>query len=382
MKVALLTHSTNPRGGVAHALAVGEALNATGHEAVVHAPADPGAAFYRTTGCETRAVAATPTAKGFAPFVKARIADYVSHFERPAARRFDAFLAGDGISANALATLRARRLIPGFAYTVHHLEGFGDAEVDALQTRALRTADAHLTVSRLWQKTLSRDHGISATLVGNGVDRSHFRSEPDGREGPLRERLGLLGPGPIFLAVGGVEARKNTVATLQAFAEILPLHPDAWLVVAGGASLLDHGAYRASFDAALCGLGPARARVVVSGPVAQADMPALYRVAEALVFPSLIEGFGLAALEAIACGTPAIVSALPPFTEHFGGDDVLWCDPHRPDTIADAMAQALRPSVRAQLAVRAQAALASHDWTHVAARYLPVLERLREPAHA
>jgi glycosyltransferase-like protein len=381
MRIALLTHSTNPRGGVAHALAVGEALNRLGHEAVVHAPAGPGAGFYRTAGCETLAVPATHVTGGFAAFVKARIADYVRHFENPAARRFDVFHAGDGISANALATLRDRRLIPGFAYTVHHLDSFSNAEVDALQERALRSADIHLTVSRTWQDKLASEHNISAAMVGNGVDRSVFRPGRDSREASLRERLGL-GSGPVFLAVGGVEARKNTVAILKAFAQILPLHPDAWLVVSGGASLLDHGAYRASFEAALGTLGAARSRVVLSGPVGQDDMPTLYRIAEVLVFPSLLEGFGLVALEAIACGTPVVVSALPPFTEHLGEGDVLWCDPKRSSTIADAMALALRPPVRARLAARAEAVLGRHDWTRVAARHLPVYERLREVVHA
>lgn len=381
MRIAILTHSTNPRGGVAHALAVGEALNRLGHEAVVHAPAGPGAGFYRAAGCETRAVAVTAAEPGFAPFVRARIADYVRHFADPAARRFDVFHAGDGLSANALATLRDRRLIPAFAYTVHHLDSFGDAQVDALQARALRAADAHLTVSHLWQDKLAREHGLSSTLVGNGVDRSAFHPSGAGREAGLRERLGL-GSGPVFLSVGGVEARKNTLAILKAFSDVLPLHPDAWLVVAGGASLLDHGAYRARFDAALGRLGAARSRVVLSGPIEQSDMPALYRISDALVFPSLVEGFGLVALEAMSCGTPAIVSALPPFTEHFRADDVLWCDPHHPETLANAMVEALRPTARTQLATCADAVLTRHDWGRVATRHLPVYERLREIAYA
>jgi glycosyltransferase-like protein len=381
MRIAILTHSTNPRGGVAHALAVGEALTRLGHEAVVHAPAGSGTAFYRVAGCEARTVAVTAAKPGFAPFVRARIADYVRHFADPTARRFDVFHAGDGLSANALATLRDRRLIPAFAYTVHHLDSFSDAEVDALQARALRAADAHLTVSRLWQDKLASEHGLASTLVGNGVDRSVFRPDGEGHETGLRKRLGL-GSGPVFLSVGGVEARKNTVAILKAFADVLPLHPDAWLVVAGGASLLDHGAYRARFDDALGQLGTARARVVLCGPIEQSDMPALYRISDALVFPSLVEGFGLAALEAISCGTPAIVSALPPFTEHFGADDVLWCDPHRTETLANAMIEALRPTARAQLAARADAVLTRHEWGRVATRHLPVYESMRESVHA
>lgn len=381
MRIALLTHSTHPRGGVAHVLAVAESLNRLGHEAVVHAPAAPDRPFFRTAECETRMVAATPATGGLADLVTTRIADYIRHFEAPGARRFDIFHAGDGLSANALATLRRRGLISGFAYTVHHVDRFGDDEVDALQRAALRAADRHMTVSRLWQDRLSDEYGLSAAVVGNGVDRTVYRPEPDGRDEALRLRLGL-DLGPVFLSIGGVEKRKNTIAILRAFADVLPLHPDARLVIAGGASILDHGAYRAEFDVALEALGSRRSRVVTTGPVDQADMPALYRIADALVFPSLVEGFGLAALEAIACGTPAIVSAWRPFTEHFDEGDVLWCDPLRPASIAHAMALALQSATRARLAARAEAALAPHDWERVARAHLPVYESLREPVHA
>lgn len=381
MRIAILTHSTNPRGGVAHALAVAESFSRLGHEAVVHAPAGPGRSFYRAAGCETRIVAATPATGSLVHVVKTRIADYVRHFEASDLRAFDVFHCGDGISANALATLRRRGLIPGFSYTVHHVERFADEEVDALQQGALRAANRHLTVSRLWQEKLAAEYVLSATVVGNGVDRAVYRPEPDGREEALHRRLGL-GSGPVFLSVGGVEHRKNSVAILRAFAGIVENYPDARLVLAGGASLLDHAAYRAEFDAALNEFGPERSRVVLTGPVDQEDMPALYRIADALVFPSLVEGFGLAAVEAIACGTPAIVSAIRPFIDHFADGDVLWCDPHRPASIGDAMARALQPSTRARLADRAENALAPHGWDSVARAHLPVFESLREAAYA
>ncbi|MGL1213324.1 glycosyltransferase, partial [Vibrio parahaemolyticus] len=87
------------------------------------------------------------------------------------------------------------------------------------------------------------------------------------------------------------------------------------LVIAGGASLLDHSDYQQRFDAALAALavpadGPAP--VIRTGPLAQPDMPALYRLADALAFWSLREGFGLAVLEAMASGVPAVVSRIAP----------------------------------------------------------------------
>jgi glycosyltransferase involved in cell wall biosynthesis len=70
-------------------------------------------------------------------------------------------------------------------------------------------------------------------------------------------------------------------------------------------------------------------------------MPALYRSADVLAMPSLLEGFGLAALEALACGTPAVVSRIAPFSEHFADGDVEWADPLDSASIADALQRAV-----------------------------------------
>ena len=67
--------------------------------------------------------------------------------------------------------------------------------------------------------------------------------------------------------------------------------------------------------------------MIRTGPLPQALMPALYRAAHALVFPSIKEGFGLVVLEAMASGVPVVTSRIAPFTEYLGDGDVLWCDP-------------------------------------------------------
>jgi glycosyltransferase-like protein len=378
----MLAHSTNPRGGVVHALAVADALVRMGHEAVVHAPDASGRGFFRSSLCPTVAVAASPAGPSVRELVEIRVADYVRHFEEdPARRRFDVFHAQDGISANALATLKLRGLVGAFARTVHHVDNFADARVTALQARAILAADRHFVVSRLWRDTLVRDFGIEAALVGNGVDRDFFSPAADRRDGALRARL-ALGAGPVFLAIGGVEERKNTINILRAFIQALDVHPSAQLVIAGGVSLLDHSAYQGAFQAELARLGEATRQVVLAGAIDQADMPALYRLADALVFPSVKEGFGLVAVEAIACGTPAVISRIPPFTEHFGEDDVAWCDPLDVATIAGAMMRAIAPESRARLARRAEGLLATLTWDRSAAAHLPVYQQLREVAHA
>jgi len=208
LRIAILTHSTNPRGGVVHALELGDALVRLGHEAAVHAPDTSGDGFFRPTLCRSALVAASPVGPDVAAMIETRIAEYVSHFESSANRRFDVFHAQDGISSNALATLKEHGLIDRFARTVHHIDHFEDSRVAALQTRSIVAADELFVVSRTWRDILRRRFGRSATIVGNGVDRERFAPAPDGREEALRQRLGL-DEGPVFLAVGGVEERKT-----------------------------------------------------------------------------------------------------------------------------------------------------------------------------
>ncbi len=198
-------------------------------------------------------------------------------------------------------TLKQRGLIAGFVRTVHHIDDFADERIARLDSRAIREADAWLTVSALWRDRLAETYGIGAPVCGNGVDIGRFRPECDGLEDDLRGLLGI-GPGPVFLSVGGVEERKNTAHLLDAFARLLAIRPDAKLVIAGGASLLDHGSYQAKFRSRLAAMGEAGASVRLLGIVADSDMPRLYRLASALVFASVKEGFGLCVLEAMASG--------------------------------------------------------------------------------
>ncbi len=386
LRIAMLTHSANPRGGVVHALAVADALADMGHAVVVHAPDAQGQGFFRPTRCATRTIVTTPCGTDLKSLVQARIGDYIRHFRASEHRRFDVFHAHDGISGNALAHLVEEGLIPGFVRTVHHLDPFADAELAAWQQRSVVTAQRCLVVSRLGLHEVARQCGCLAVVVGNGVDRAVFVPQPDARDAHLCDRL-ALGDGPRFLAIGGIESRKNTLAILRAFAVVRTRHPDAQLIIAGGVSLLDHRAYRREFDETRAQLGLGDEALVLAGRMDQADMPALYRCSTALVFPSLQEGFGLVALEAIACGIPAIVSRMPPFTEHFSADDVLWCDPVDPTSIADAMCASLVPQTRAWLARGRESLLSTHDWratasAHLPAYYLLAASPLSEVSHA
>jgi glycosyltransferase-like protein len=389
LKIALLTHSTNPRGGVVHAMEVGEAMHAAGHAVTVHAPDPQKKGLFRATSCGYSAVSATTVSGDLEALVRQRIGEYVAWFERPDTPAFDIYHAQDSISANALATLTERGRIPGFIRTVHHLDQFENPQLTAWQTRGFLTADRVLCVSRLWRSALSNDYGIAADVVDNGVDTARFTPLADAHDDALRMMLGLRDRkdgNPVFLVVGGIEPRKNTLAILQAFIRILRVCPMAQLVIAGGASLLDHGAYQQKFTELLkqSGIetGPGKSIVFID-KVDDAQMPALFRCADALVFASLREGFGLAVLEAMACGTPVVVSRIAPFTEYLHGGDCAWVDPMEPASIAAGMAHACGPVARNGLRSAGFAACRRHTWAHSAVQHLAIYyEHLASKSYA
>ncbi len=345
MKIALLTHSINPRGGVVHVLELGCALMARGHSVTLLAPAAPGQTFFRETPCRVELAPAPPVGADLAETVQRRIAALRAQLASLLQReRFDILHAHDGIGANALADLAQQGAIDGYLRTVHHVDRYGDARVQAWEERSIRSAARVLCVSALWCRRLHDEYRVEATQVPNGVDLSRYMPQADTRDVQVAQRHGIGSGRPVVLTVGGIEARKNTRRLLQAFVQLRRRLPRAQLVVAGGASLLDHSgeatAFRAEAGAAGLVIGRGEA-IVLTGPLPDADMPALYRIADVLAMPSRLEGFGLAALEALACGTPAVVSRIAPFTEHFLDGDVQWADPLDSASIADALQRAV-----------------------------------------
>ena len=166
-----------------HALELGDALHRLGHEATVHAPDPTGAGFFRATLCRTSCVAASPPGVTSRAWSRPASPTMSGTFERAEHRHFDVWHAQDGISGNALATLKQRGLIPGFARTVHHVDAFADPRLAQLQSRSITAADRLFAVSRLWRDRLVRELGRDASLVGNGVDTSRFSAKRrcDGR---------------------------------------------------------------------------------------------------------------------------------------------------------------------------------------------------------
>ena len=366
VRIGLFTHSTNPRGGVVHALELGDALSRAGHEVSVIAPAAGARPFFRG-GPARRIVVKVPSASDgdLAADVARRIDHLDAFLADDRAPAFDVWHAHDPISANALARRRA------FVRTVHHVDRHDDPRLDRWQGHGIRAARRVYCVSALWRDRLRSGWGIDAAVVGNGVDTARFTPIRSPRDDDLARRLGRAGrTGPVFLLVGGIERRKNTRAVLGAFDRVRgAFGTGAALVIAGGASLLDHAEERDAFQHALAALRLAP-QVVVAGTIADDDMPSLYRLAHAVLSPSRAEGFGLCAIEAAACGVPAVVSAIAPFTEHLDADDCVWVDPDDVASIAAGMRDAVSASTHARLARSGPTIAARFGWNDVVRRQL------------
>jgi glycosyltransferase-like protein len=367
LRIALFTHSVNPRGGVVHTVELGEALQALGHAVTLFLPTAPGQRLYRDTACATVAVPVPPADADLVTMAGRRIAALEAALPGLlAARPFDLLHAQDTLSANALATLQARGRIGDWVRTLHHLDDYADPRLVAWQLRGVQAARHVLCVSDTWRDHLQQRLGLRGWRVHNGVNLRRF-----GPQRTVADATLALPPGrPLCLTVGGIEARKNTHRIVQAFARLHARQRGARLCIAGGASLLPHEAEHQRYRAALAETGLSDAPggpVQRLGPVPDAQMPALMRAADVLLMPSLNEGFGLVVLEALACGTPVVVPRRAPFTEHLPADDpaVHWCDdPHDADAIAAALAQALqtRPFTP-------PAWLATHGWDRSARQH-------------
>ena len=381
MKIALLTHSVNPRGGVVHTLELGEALTRLGHQVTIMALATPGQAFFRQTSCQLELV---PIERIKDPstfhLVDRRIKSYVTHLKSYLKNHQpDIFHAHDGIGANALLTLKQEGLIEHFVRTVHHLDVFENQAVQEWQSLSVSEADEVLAVSPFWQEKITKEFNRLVHLVNNGVDSKFFSNKNEHLQKEVKEQLGLSDLGPIILCLGGVEERKNTVRVLQAFHSILTEYPNAQLVIAGGASILDHSKYVELFNQTLEDLGLSKSppsTLLLTGPIPHDWMPSLMQSANLVVMASIKEGFGLVTLEALCAGTPIVVSNIKPFTEYLSAEHCSWADPLRPESIAHAMKEAMASFSPSQTLRSAQTLANIFSWDASAQKHESIYQSL------
>jgi len=209
-----------------------------------------------------------------------------------------------------------------------------------------------------------------------------FRPEPDSTAiAALKTRLGLTVEQPYFLSVCTLEPRKNLVAVVRAFARLEGLHEehsDLRLVLVGASGWGDQN--ELAMLARDLGVFD---RLVITGFLPDADLPALYSGAIGFIYPSLYEGFGLPVLEAMQCGTPVITSNSSSLPEVVGDAGVM-VNPTDINGLAAAMAALLdSPELRMRLGGDALDRASQFSWRSTAARVAQLYRDLHQtPAAA
>jgi glycosyltransferase involved in cell wall biosynthesis len=234
--------------------------------------------------------------------------------------------------------------------TVHDLVAFVQRETIPrryalymrwLIRRAVRAADRVLTDSEsVRRNVLQVLHADPARVeaIPLGVSSRFVPAVPAEVE-RIRARLGLVRPYLLF--VGNLEPRKNLPGLLAAFRRLQRRHPGPIELAVAGQIAWKSGPLVAALAA-----DDLEGSVRRLGYVAAEDLPALYSGAEAFVFPTFWEGFGLPVLEAMACGTPVVASNTSSIPE-VAGDAAVLVDPASPEAIAEGILGVIGSASRA-----------------------------------
>jgi glycosyltransferase involved in cell wall biosynthesis len=227
-------------------------------------------------------------------------------------------------------------------------------------------ARALIAVSEFTKRRVVEKFGLkpgSIHVTPLGLDHGRFFPQPPARVQALRRKLAL--PEKFAVFVGALSARKNLVRLIEAWRQCEPA--GFHLVIAGGGE-----AKRALAGSSL----PALPDSIISlGRVDDDDLPALLTAAHLFVYPSLYEGFGLPPLEAMACGTPCLVSNVTALPEVTAGA-ALHVNPFEVSDIAHGLSVLLADTVlHERLRAEGLQHAARFTWESTAAKTADVLAR-------
>ncbi len=220
-------------------------------------------------------------------------------------------------------------------------------------------------IERFWEVPQNK-----ISVVYEAIDTDKFVCQNIDRIEKIKSKYDL--PRKYFLYVGGIDARKNVPILLDAYARIVENLDDVELVIAGK---IDKQREYPALLKRIAALGLSN-RIFLPGFIDDADLPAVYSGAEVTVFPSLYEGFGLPALESLACGTPLVTSRRSAIPE-VAGDIAVYCDVESSGDLAAAVKCALTDeSIKERFKIEGPMQAKKFGWDIVASNVAKGLNHL------
>jgi glycosyltransferase-like protein len=377
VNVALVTYSTKPRGGVVHTLSLAEALTARGTPVQVIALGDPDEGFFREVNVPHHIVAAPPRKDTLEERVFASV-DALEQGLAAIAHDVDILHTQDCIAARAAARVRDAGAPVTVVRTVHHVDDFTTPALIDCQRQAILEPDALIVPSEDWRRRLRADFGVAAEVVYNGVDAARFGPIDAARRETLRRDSGTTDRF-VFLSVGGIEPRKGTVFLFQALAELISdAGPIPALVIIGGHSFQDYVDYQDKALALLDELGLELGRDVIQlGTVTDDQVHEWYRSADALAFPSVKEGWGLAVLEAMSADLPVVASDIAVLQEYLvDGTNAVLTEVGNPQSLARGMRALMTDeALRKRLVAGGRRVVPRYTWDRAAREHERIYRR-------
>jgi glycosyltransferase involved in cell wall biosynthesis len=247
---------------------------------------------------------------------------------------------------------------------------------------ARRQASSIVTGSETSKQNLVGHFGVPASRIAvvpeAPADCFVPRSADDQRR--VRVRHGLTPDAPLVLHAGGLSPHKNLPCLVESLAMLRHRSPAPMLALAGGAANDVFHVDRGAIEQAASRAG-VEAQVRFLGYVSDEDLAALYSAADVVAMVSLDEGFGLPAIEAMACGTPVVLSRAGSLPEVAGGAALL-VDPHDTPAIAEALGSLIDDrALRASLARLGRERAAQFSWRASAERLAHVLQSVSDGAY-
>ena len=327
-------------------------------------------------GLRVHHVAAGP----LAPMAKEDLPEVVAEFGDGVLARMERGYAADAISANYWLSglvghaLKHRLELPLVStfHTLSRVKAEGDTEPERrarAELDVIGCSDAVLASCSVEADQIASLYDADPArieIVAPGVEHAFFSP---GHRPQARRALGLGAGGPMLLFVGRIQPLKGLDVAVRALAAVTPAFPEAFLVAVGGPSGRDGRAEVARIGRLADDLGLA-GRVVMVAPQPHERLSTFYRAADVSLVPSRSESFGLVALEAAACGTPVVASAvggLRTLVDH--GRTGFLVEGRDPADFAAYAAELLHhPALAARMASEAAVSARRYTWSDAAGR--------------